>query len=214
MDTMRGKRRMYVARTARGSVFAVLATLLLFSCGPDPSYTLIEWLPDGDGFVQYSTNDPHFYNTIHYDPRTEEAQNPVTTVTATVKKVSGSSVDGFGIVFCYQDDNNYCLLLITTEQKYVVWEVVGGTWTAKHSWDDSVYLNTGMGAVNDIGVTQNPIGTFTVTFNTHDVTFFSGSSFTDGKAGPCVGIGSYSNEHFPDIAEDVRFKMTAPVVYP
>ena len=30
----------------------------------------------------------------------------MTTVTATVKKMSGSSVDGFGIVFCYQDENN------------------------------------------------------------------------------------------------------------
>jgi hypothetical protein len=214
MDTMRGKRRMYVDRTARGGVFAVLATLLLFSCGPGPTIQTIEWEPDGDGFVQYSTNDKQYLDTVHYMPLVAENENPMTTVTATVKKVSGSSVMGFGIIYCYQDENNYYRLLITTDGHYAVAKMVGGTYTALVSWASSASLNTGMGVTNDIGVTQNPLHTFTVTFNTQTITSFADASFTGGLAGPCIGIGSSSNESFPSVPEDARFKMTAPVVYP
>ncbi len=73
-----------------------------------------------------------------------------------------------------------------------------------------------MGAVNDIGITKdlpNP-GDFTVTFNTHDVSFFTDSSLTEGDAGPCLRVGSYANEEFPGVPEDARFQMLAPVVYP
>jgi hypothetical protein len=214
MDHLRGKWIIEVSRAVRVGVLVVLAAFLLFSC-EQPSYTTIEWEPDGDGFVQYSTNDPHYYNTAQYLPLDVEHETPtMTTVTATVKKMSGSSVDGFGIVFCYQDINNFYRLLITTEGKYNVWKVVGGTWTEKVPWDDSVYLNTGMNEENVISVTQNPLGTFTVKSDTHEVTFFTDSSFTDGDAGPCLWVGSYTGEEFPNIPEDARFKMTAPVIYP
>ena len=65
-----------------------------------------------------------------------------------------------------------------------------------------------------IGVTQASVRYFTVTFNTHDVTFFTDSSLTEGDAGPCIWVGSYANEKFPDVPEDARFKMTAPDLYP
>ncbi|HXK36923.1 MAG TPA: hypothetical protein VJ553_05060, partial [Candidatus Paceibacterota bacterium] len=213
MDHLRGKWSIDVPRAALAGVLIVLAALLLFSC-EQPSYTNIEWLPDGDGFVQYCTNDPRKYNTIQYDPRPEEYELTMTTVTATVKKVTGAGNVGFGIVFCYTDDNNNYLLLISTEGKYTVAENVGGTYTALIPWTDSLWLYKGLGETNDIGITQNPVGTFKVTINGNEIISFPDSSFTGGQAGPCIGIGSFSDEEFPYIPEDGRFMMLAPVPYP
>ena len=75
MDQLRSTWSIDVPRAARGCAFAVVAALLLFSC-EQPSYTTIEWEPDGDGFVQYSTNDPHYFNTAHYLPLDVEHETP------------------------------------------------------------------------------------------------------------------------------------------
>lgn len=214
MDHPRGKLTIDVYRAARWGAFVVLATLLQLSCSLPPSYLTIEWQTDGDGFVQYSTNDPRYIDTIQYLPLAVESESPMTTVTATVKKVSGSGIVGFGVVFCYQNENNHYRLLITTEGKFTVGKNVGGTYTPLLSWAASTYLNTGSGAMNDIDITQNPVGKFTVTFNTHDEAPLYDSTFTGGLAGPCIGIGSSSLEQFPSIPEDARFKMLAPAVYP
>jgi len=192
-------------RAARVGVLAVLAALFSLSCEP-PVYTTIEWQEDGNDFVQYSTNDPQYYNTAQYLPLAIEHETPMTTVTATVKKMYGSSVGGFGIVFCYVDENNFYRLLITTEGKYNVWEMENGVWKELVAWKDSTNLNTGMDEENTIGVTQDPLHTFTVTFNTLPEPIFSDASLTGGDAGPCMWVGSY--------AEDARFRMDAPQQYP
>ncbi|MCX7031112.1 MAG: hypothetical protein NTU62_13480, partial [Spirochaetes bacterium] len=191
-----------------------LSVLLLFSCWPPPSYETIEWQTDGDGFVQYSTNDPRYIDTIQYLPLAVESESPMTTVTATVKKVSGAGQVGFGIVYCYEDENNHYRLLITTGGYYQVGEMVGGTFTALVSWTASADLNTGLGAMNDISITRDVGGNFTVTFNGQYITDFTNGNFPGGQAGPCIGIGSSSLEQFPSIPEDARFKMLAPAVYP
>jgi hypothetical protein len=215
MGHLRTRSSIDVSRAVRVGVLAVLAALLLLSCEP-PVYTTIEWEPDGDGFVQYSTNDPHYYSTAHSLPLAVEHETPMTTVTATVKKMSGSSVGGFGIVFCYQDENNFYRLLITTDGHYDVWEIEGGTWNEQVPWTYTPYLNTGLGVENDIGITKDlpSPGDFTVTLNTYNVMFFTDSSLAEGDAGPCLWVGSYSEENFPEIPEDARFKMDAPEQYP
>jgi hypothetical protein len=213
MDHLRDTGRIDVARAARWGAIAVLSALLLLSCEP-PSYTTIEWQTDGDGFDQYSTNDPGLLNTIHYDPRPEENEVTMTTVTATVKKVSGSSVDGFGIVFCYQNDNNHYCLLISASGYYKVMKIVGGALTVLVDRTFSTDLDTGWGVPNDISVTQAPVGTFTVKFNGNPIPPFTDGSFLGGLAGPCIGIGLPPHERFPGVPADARFQMLAPVLYP
>ncbi len=215
MDNLRGTGSIGVRRAARWGAFAFLSALLLLSCTLPSAYQTIEWVNDGNGFVQYSTNEPKYYNTIHYLPLTGAFEEyPTTTVTATVKKVTGAGNVGFGIVFCYTDDNNNYLLLISTEGKYTVAENVGGTYTPLVAWADSAWLNKGLDETNEISVAQGPVGTFTVTFNGHFITDFPDASFTGGTAGPCIGIGAFGDEEFPYIPEDARFKMSAPAVYP
>ncbi len=214
MDHLRGKWSIDVFRAVRVCGLAIIAALLLPSCEP-PSYTTIEWQTDGDVFDQYSTNDPGLLNTIHYDPRPEENEVTMTTVTATVKKMSGSSVDGFGIVFCYQNENNHYCLLISASGYYKVMKIVGGAETVLVARTFSTYLDTsGWGVPNDISVTRAPGGVFTVKFNGNDVTTFTDVSFQGGLAGPCIGIGSPPHERFPGVPADARFKMLEPFVYP
>jgi len=195
-------------------IVAACASVLVSACTP-PVYHTIEWEPDGFGFVQFSTDDPQYLDTRQYLPLTEESQSPMTTVTATVKKMSGYSKAGFGIVYCYQDENNFYLLEITTEGKFKVRKKVGGTDTDLIPWTTSTYLTSGFGVENDIGVTQDPVGTFSVTLNgTADVATFDDPSFTGGLAGPFVRIRSGAYEKFPGVPVDCRFKILEPVAYP
>jgi hypothetical protein len=126
MGHPRGTWSIVVSRAARAGVFVVLATLLSFSCGSGSIRRTIPWLPDRDGFVQYSTNALICFDTIQHLPLADEEETPMTTVTATAAKMSGAGLVGFGIVLCYQDGNNHYILLITAGGDYRVAKNVGG----------------------------------------------------------------------------------------
>ncbi len=195
--------------------------MLLVSCGHSnntstpPSIQTIKWQLDGNGFVQFFTNDSQYYNYSFWDTYTQTNESQMTTVTATVKKQSGSSSSGYGIIFCSQDSNNFYRLLITTTGHYCVYAKVGGTYSAIIPWTSvpSSHLNNGVGVENEISVTQQTLNNFTVYFNGNLETTFSNTSFSGGKAGFCASV-SPTTENFPYVPEDVRFKLSSPVAYP
>ncbi len=141
----------------------------------------------------------------------------MTTVTANVERVSGPGVIGFGIDFCYQDENNHYLLMITTEGRYTMAKRVDGTYSSlfAENWYSSGFLFTGADTINTISITHDGSGHFDVRFNGLDITHFDDvDNLRGGSAGPSIGIGASGDENFPAVPEDGRFMMTAPVVYP
>ncbi len=199
-----------------------VAIMLLMSCGHSSeqsgattSIQTIHWQLDGNGFVQFLTNDPRYYDYIMVNAYTQTNEALMTTVTATVIKYSGSLCTGYGIVFCVQDNYNFYRLLIDAAGQYSVYSRVGGTWSVIIPWaTPSTYLSSGVGVMNEISVTQQSPHNFVVYFNGTQVTAFNDSNFSGGKAGFCAYVGTQADENFPYTPEDIRFKLNSPVVYP
>jgi hypothetical protein len=195
----------------------------LMSCGqesgPSTSSTSIQtikWQLDGNGSVQFLTNDAQYYNYNFWDTYTQTYETQMTTVTATVKKLSGSLYSGYGIVFCHQDSNNYYRLLIDAAGQYSVSAIVGGTHSAIIPWTTapSIHLNSGVGVANVISVIQQSPNNFSVNFNGTQEAIFSDANFTGGKSGFLASVDVQTGENFPNTPEDIRFRLSLPVAYP
>jgi hypothetical protein len=205
-----------------GLVFATC--MLLISCGkssddpaaPSTSIQTIKWQLDGNGSVQFLTNDAQYYKYLFWNTYTQTNESLMSTVTATVEKQSGCLYSGYGIIFCYQDNNNFYRLLIDAAGQYSVYSRVGGNYSAIIPWTTtpSAHLNSGVGVANVISVTQQSPNNFSVNFNGTQETLFSDGTFTGGKAGFCMYIGDQTGENFPNTPEDIRFKLSSPVAYP
>src|ERR1039457_2453108 len=131
-----------------------------FADGPQT----IQWQIDGNGFVQFLTNEVQFYNYGFGKTYTETKELQMTTVTASMVKKSGSLNSGHGIIFCTQDSNNFYRLLIDATGYYVVESCVGGTYTTIIPWSKAktAILNSGVGVLNKISVMQQSPHIFTV----------------------------------------------------
>lgn len=196
--------------------------MLIFSCGQESDTSIsstnvqtIKWQLDGNGSVQFLTNDTQFYDYTFWNTYTQTNEIQMTTVTATAMKTSGCLNGGYGIVFCYHDSNNFYRLLIDATGQYSVYARVGGTYSVIVPWAPAhtALLYSGVGVTNVISVTQQSPNNFSVIFNgTHETTFSDGN-FTGGTAGFSVGINQ-TGENFPNTPVDVRFKLSSPVSYP
>jgi hypothetical protein len=183
--------------------------------GGGPSIQSIEWQNDGAGFIQFSTNDTNKYGYGYYIPYVDELQSTMTTVTAKAKKMSGAPAYGWGIVFCYQDTNNFYRLLISGYGHYQVAKKVAGTYYDITPWTTwASNINTSAGVTNVISVTLVTPGNFSVSFNGGVPENFAAPEWTGGAAGFYTMIGTSTYENFPATPSDVRFKFTSPVLYP
>ena len=196
------------------------AFMLLISCGystdnprTPPKIQTIAWEPDGNGFVQYLTNDAQYYGSSNFITYSQTNEPQMSTVAAVVEKKSGSPSSSYGIVFCLQDNDNLYLLLITTNGYYCVYEKVGGMYSAIIPWTVSPLLKHGVRVENEISVTEQTLNHFTVYFNGSFETTFSDGNFPGGTAGFYASV-SPTTEHFPSTPEDVRCKLSSPVAYP
>lgn len=202
--------------------FLVLAAcMLLMSCGsggdsssPSASIQTSEWQLDGNGYVQFLTNDAQYYNYNFWVSYTQTNETQMTTVTATVKKQSGSLNGGYGIIFCYQDSNNFYRLLIDADGHYSVIARTGGVYSVIIPWTSSQHLSSGVGVDNVISVHQLSPNNFSVNFNGTQEVLFNDANFTGGKAGFSASVNVQANENFPNTPEDLRFKLSSPAVYP
>jgi hypothetical protein len=135
-----------------------------------------------------------------------------------VKKMLGYYHAGYGIMFCYQDTNNFYRVVITVDGFYLISKKVagtyynntgGGSWTTTNpSWPASTNMVTGFGNANKIKVVNTGGGNFDLYFNGVYETSFSDATFTGGYNGYYVGIGSENHESFPT-PMDVRVKLIA-----
>jgi len=191
------------------------------NCGHTSSFSTtlatirdLAWQPDGNGFWQFVTSNPYNYKYWQWYTLNTAYQAQMSTVTAIIKKHSGSQTGEYGIVFCYQDTNNFYSILIDTRGNYLIREKVAGTYNTIIPKTTSGSLNIGYDITNEISVVQQSLHTFTVYFNGIQAISFSDSHFTGGRAGFYAIVHDQTDEYFPGLPVDIRFKMNAPIIYP
>jgi hypothetical protein len=106
--------------------------------------------------------------------------------------------------------------LIDAVGQYSVYARINGIDTAIIPWSitASPNLNTGVGVENLISVQQVTSGDFVIYFNGIQETTFKDITFSGGTAGFAAYVSTQDEENFPNVAVDVRFKLTSPVAYP
>lgn len=168
-----------------------------------------------DQSYEFVTNDTRFLNRNGYTfwsvpyVNTHDDFEPVTV---TVRKESGRSEAGFGIVFCKQELNgkSYMLtVLINGNGLYTVGKVIEGSfYYLDKGWKPSDSINRGQGVNNKISVSYDSESKlFYLYINDYKVTSFSTSeniTFKNSKSGFAVVIAN--NETFPSNPVKVTFK--------
>jgi hypothetical protein len=131
-------------------------------------------------------------------------------------KVSGPLTQGMGIRFCAVDSNNFYELLVAPNGQFLFQKYKAGAWSTILGWKANAAIKTGLNQANVVDISQPSTGNFQFTFNGDmtKVETSSDSSFTSGMIYFYATVGSSSNETFPSIPEDLRFKLTKPVAYP
>jgi hypothetical protein len=201
-------------------LLVLTVSLLLVSCGSSSGSSVSvqtnRWQLDGNGFVQLLTNDEQYYGRVFVTDFTQTSQTRMDTVTAVVKKQSGSLYGGYGIIFCYGDSNNYYRLLIDAAGQYSVYAKINGVDTAIIPWTvtTSPNLKTGVGVENVISVLQITLSNFAIYFNGVQESSFNDTTFSGGTVGFAAYVNTKDLENFPYTAVDVRFKLTSPLAYP
>jgi len=209
------------SRRILGLALALGAASLFFAAcqqptqTPSPSYSTIQWQTDGQGYLQFSTNDPQYYKYgfyDYYDNLTINSTNK--TIVATVKKLSGSKYGGYGVIFCYTDKNNRYTLVIDQDQEYSIQKKINGTFTTIIDWTTNTAINNS--GENTISITRGDGGIFNVIFNNKTAmpVTFTDTDLPSGLAGPYASVNEKPYENFPSVPVDVRIKFTQPAIVP
>ena len=209
----------------RLAVIATFTAFLLASCkqptSETPATETIAWQTDGNGFLQYKTNDTDKYGygefiSISTSNSVVPTKYPGGTVTANIKRMTGAAGYGYGIMFCFQDSKNYYLFLVSENGGYTVYKMVAGTYTKILGWASATTaFYQGYGIENTISVYQEAANTYDLSVNGKYINSFTDADLANsGYAGFYVSIANSTYENFPTISEDVRFKLTAPVTAP
>lgn len=191
----------------------ILAPILFSACGTNTPVVTIEWEEDGNGFRQFRTNDSQWDGWTFWYYTGSSNQDPMDTVEAQVKKVSGSTNGGFGMLFCWNDHDNFYVYAINVAGEYSVFKRVAGEWTTIIDWPTSAAVNTGFGTLNTLKVTyESGTDTFTLYANNTIIDTFTDTSFSWGSSGyECYISG---DGIFPETPEDYRFYQVLPVTDP
>lgn len=200
-----------------GTILLSLGLLVLNSCTPVPISTIL-WEPDGQGFIQFQTNDPANAEQGFVRLYDDTDQNPMSQpVEVTIKKILGYDAAGFGFVFCAIDENNYYKVLIHIGRMYRVSVVVGGSELYElKKWTYDRNLKADYEAENTIKVTiDGSVFRFFIN-NSPEVTTFPSNLLgtTEGKSGFFASVSSVANEYLPAGQVDIRFKMLQPALHP
>lgn len=199
-------------------IIICLILIMFIACSPQEECPVetIKWQKDGKGFIQFYTTDL-YQAGIHiqcYNPEATLDTNEKRVETI-VKKLFGADNRGYGIAFCY-NNGDYYQVAITTEGDYQISKSVSGNRSAIINWESSSNIITGFNKKNEIEVqwdSTNDI--YAVFFNNNLEATFDGNDNVPslGRSGFYVHV-SATEENFPCIPVDVRFKQNRPVAVP
>lgn len=198
---------------------------------PDPAVIrTVDFLPDGNGYLQFMTSDPQYYGYTWYSvlSATWDSSLNNRSIKAELIRNSGYFQDmGYGIVFGAPDTTlagAYRRVLITSNGYYAVHAMLPDTFNTIIPWTPSSQLLTGLGSLNTIEVqlpsTSVPIrpGKAYLYFNNNATpadSFSTNISANHNYYSGFIGyVGSASDEKLPDYPVDLRFKMLEPVTVP
>jgi len=215
---------------AAGVAIVATAFVLLAACQQPtttPAVSTTKWASDGNGNLEFITNDSSYYNYYFWDNIANAAENSSADwthpVTATIEKVSGSSTEGFGVVFCAQSSNNdFYFVDISANGEYYVGQDVSSsisaiTTSAGSGWVQSAAVKQGDNAANVVSIALSS-SNYAISINGTQVCTFAATAATNGymtgSSGFMIVIGTSSNESFPGTPEKALFKFTSPVSYP
>jgi hypothetical protein len=121
----------------------------------------------------------------------------------------------YGLVFNLLDIQNYYIILINTTGHYYIGKQVGDIWTTIKDWTYSADLETGFDQQNFIRILKDATSTYSIAFDSTNALNDNEYSFTDssiasGEYGFLAGIGSGTDESFPNIPVHCRFKYLIP----
>jgi hypothetical protein len=203
-------------------ILVLLSVLFVFTSCSQPGQnsiptTTIQFKPDGNGFVQYKTNDPANYQWGYFCYYSSTYEPRMTTVTANLVKVSGAVNYGYGLIFCWTGNDNFYTVLISCDGWYMVRRKVNGINSTIQDWIQTPNLTQGLGMSNMLSITQSPTvdGSYNIEINGHPTLGFTDQNLINGgQAGFYASIGSSTEEHFPEAPVDVRFKLASPIAIP
>jgi len=177
--------------------------LLLFGCKTDNDILLnsIIWENDGNGFIQFKTNDPSYCGYYYHSPQIID----LSSEEIVGKKMSGAIGYGYGVYFKYSDSNNYYRFQIKPIGKYSVSKRVDGTIYSILGSTDSLLINTDYGEENTIKI-ENIGSDYNIYLNGSFLDHFNDSDHSTGTSNYCISIGIESNEDFPSVPADFRLK--------
>jgi hypothetical protein len=140
----------------------------------------------GSGGYAFTTNDSAYWGPSGYTlwALPLPGQPTFAQRDVTLKKTSGNTYAGYGIVFCQYDTGNPSLgetmlvVMINAQKQYSVGEATGSVYTPYTSptWIQSQYLTYGYGGPNNVKVTQDAVSQFHLSLNGNEV-----MTFRDGR---------------------------------
>ena len=198
---------------------ALSAVIFLFSCSARPDETKIEiktiqYEPDGDNFLKFYCNDRQYHGWAywHYWPGTNLNQSG-TIIEAQMKKISGCRNCGYGVVFCHtnHNDTNYCYyrVLVTVDGWYTMQIITNDAWAPLIDWTSNSAIAQGYNQINTIKVSNNySAGRYCLYINGIYAGYTACTNLTGGSdCGIITFVGSESEENFPNVPVDCRFKI-------
>jgi hypothetical protein len=167
----------------------LLLSIFLFSCESSsgvsvaPDIATLSWVDDGNGFIQYKTNDVAYCGKYYKSSQTFD----LSTEEVVGKKISGAQGYGYGVIFMYSDSNNYYRLQVLPIGKYAVVEYLNGVLSTLVNWTDSTSINQGLNVSNTIRIDKSG-NTYTIFINNNSVVSYDASDLTSGNSYFCVSI--------------------------
>jgi hypothetical protein len=191
---------------------AILLSLfsLLFSCGYD-KFT-IRWEPDGQGYMQFSTNDRDYEGTASLVHFPSTFNSPMGIVEARLIKQSGSELSPLGIIWRYQNPDNYLILLITVDGWHLHGYMLDGQFYTAGWWQDQ-NINQGYYSENviriDASTEYNDIYINNMTSKSGAI--YCGEMQNIGEVGFYASVGDDNVRKNP---VDLRFRLDLPLSLP
>jgi len=198
------------------NLFIMLCILLvgfILSCNEGIPRETIKWEEDGNGYIQYSTNDEDKFYTWSISTYLATEQADYSGTTFSFVRKNGPLDAPYGGVFCFQDSNNYYRILINGSGQYHIVSKKSGSFNyITPDWVDSDDLLTGYNQINEIEIVRNTVSSdFTININGISNKTYNDTDFDSGTSGFYTYIlSNQSGEYFPYEANDTRFKITAP----
>lgn len=210
-------KRIYGVPTKHFAWFlAPLAVLLVVGCtNPSdnkddaPSYKTVLWEENEDNELQLYTNDPTNFGSTYWKVSDADCSSG----TMTIVRVEGNPFYGSGMVFGWQDNDNFSFVLVDQEGWYFVGSRIEGEFVSRKDWTNSDALWTGLGEENIINVVVNEDGSCSITFNGDTSSTFEipagPNPFEAGAVGPIGVIGPETSDDGADFNESLPVDVRA-----